>query len=231
MLKQPEALSAKRHANLKYKPVRGYAHAAELEAIALSAEEVGEASKHYPIVFPLKGDVAPMAIVGMAKQNRFVGKNGAWRSGAYVPAMVRAYPFALGKTQSAESFALVVDRAAPQFSEDEGQALFEEGKPGKHIEHAQQFLKALHLGLRSATTLAQELVKAELLVPVQLSLKQQDKEQKGAAFRVIDRKKLAALPDETRLAWAKNGLLALVHLHLNSLSNVGRLGLAAPIGE
>ena len=35
----------------------------------------------------------------------------------------------------------------------------------------------------------------------------------------IDPEKLAALPDETVLAWHKSGWLALIHFHLASLDN------------
>lgn len=232
MFKQPEALGKSRHRQLRFKPLRGYGFAAQTDRVALSLEEVGEASKHYPVLFSPKGAPVPVALLGIGGRNFQIMKNGAWRPATYLPALVRAYPFGLGKTGKAGSFAVVIDRAAECFGEEEGEPLFgADGKAGPHLQKVEQFLRAQHSGLLVGEPLVEALDRSGVLVPVVIRPKD-DPAYKGApAFRMIDRKKLGDLPDETMLAWARNGLLAIAYLHLNSMSNLARLHLQAPGGN
>jgi len=52
------------------------------------------AQRHYPIVFTGTGKPYPAAVLGLrVDQNLFIGPDGRWVEGIYVPAYVRRYPF------------------------------------------------------------------------------------------------------------------------------------------
>jgi DNA-binding NarL/FixJ family response regulator len=220
MLKQPEALSRSKHANLRFHPVDSFGHARTLSFVPLTIDEVGEASKSLPVVFAPGGKPRPIALLGVHGGNAFVDDAGAWAKGVYIPALIRAYPFALAKTAKGDDIAVAIDRSAPQFGSDGGEPLFDpDGQPGKVLAQAQRYLLEFHRAGERTDTLCQMLKEAGLLVGADVR-RPDGKPALLPAVTVVDRNKLGALADETLLAWTKNGLLAAIHAHLNSLSNI-----------
>src|SRR5688572_9263229 len=69
-----------------------------ITALPLSYTEFGAACRDYPIAFISGGgrQFIAMAVLGLEKdQNLFVTADGAWDTGAYLPAYVRRYPFCM----------------------------------------------------------------------------------------------------------------------------------------
>lgn len=221
MFKQPETLNTQSHLDLRFSPRNDFNFARNAVIAPLAAEELGEASKHYPVAFAATGPVRLIALLGVNGSSTFVEADGRWRANTYVPAFFRAYPFAIGALAEPAQFAVVIDRAAPQFNQPDGEPLFTpDGKPAPSLEQAQKFLAAMQQSSQRSETLLKQLEDAGVLVS--MAFRGPNNESAGLPqIRVVDPAKVAALPDDTLLAWARNGLLSLITLHRNSLTNQG----------
>ena len=119
-----------RHAALKLDRGTGYGYAAAAEIVPIGLGEFDAAAHSYPILFA--GEPQPIAVVvlGVAKGwNLFVNAEGVWMPGAYVPALVRAYPFVFIAEEGGGSRALGIEADAVCLGAETGLPLFEDGKP------------------------------------------------------------------------------------------------------
>jgi len=222
----PEAIDIQKHAALRFQPVDHYAFAETLTVAPISAFEVTEAGKYYPLIFPTEGPPTLLALFSLNTQgrNHFIDANGQWTV-PYVPAHVRRYPFALGGTEpKAQRMVLMLDRAAPHFQGD-GELLFTaDDKLGPTLEKALNFLKNFQQHMLTTEKLLQPLQETGILVQRRMELKRQGQViGQTPAFRTVDPKKLSELDDATLAGWVRNGLLAVIYAHLHSLSNVQAL--------
>lgn len=93
---RPRPLHLTEHANLGLRSPMTYAFAATTVAVPVLLGELLTASRDYPIVFGPGDPPVPVAFMGVNKgENVFVGKDGSWLSGAYIPAYIRRCPFLL----------------------------------------------------------------------------------------------------------------------------------------
>src|SRR5262249_21728294 len=140
---------------------------------------------------------------GLEKENYFVGKNGAWEKGAYIPAYVRRYPFIFMELPDRQQFALCVDESAKQFREKGGKgtrAFYEDDKPSELTRNALEFCTAFHNHHQISRQFTEALNKHGLLAGMQSTAKLfNGREIQLGGFQAIDEKKLAELPDEAFL--------------------------------
>lgn len=221
--RRPRPLSSVDHASWRLKP-GDYGFAAETAFVPIVLAEIAAASRNYPIVFAGDGAL-PLALTGLDSNNLFVSE-GAWARDAYVPAYVRRYPFGFLATGDGQSFilALDVEAGAVASAGDEGQPLFEDGKPSGLTSQALAFCDAFQ-GEASATTAFAAALKARgLLIDRRADVTLPDGRKLGVeGFQIIDAEKFAALPDDQVLTWHRKGWLALVHFHLASLDRFSAL--------
>ncbi len=230
--KQPVAIDSNQHRQLKLaQPVQDWSVAADLNAIFLASVEFGDACCEYPIVFVEAGKddqtgkmlVAPIAVMGVQdKQNLYVDK-GQWRA-AYLPAMVRAYPFGLARQDEARVL-VVMDRAFGGWSETEGQALFDaDGKPTELLSGMRDQLEKLEGEIQRTRLFGAMLVDSNLLQPMRFDATLPDGRQVSMdGFLTVDEKRVAELPDAKVLEMHRNGVLGLIHAHQISLRHMRRL--------
>ncbi|MCG2839424.1 SapC family protein [Sandaracinobacter sp. RS1-74] len=217
---RPEVLSPERHANLKL-GAGNHGFAAETNAVPLAIVEFASAMRHYPIVFAAS-DGFPVALLGLESGNRFV-EAGAWAEGVYVPAYVRRYPF-IFVDRADDSFLLAIDRAAEQLSEAEGNPLFVNGKPSAQVEGMLGFCRDFHGAHLQTRAFAEALAARELLVEQQADAElPSGRKMRLSGFRVVDRVRFEALPDDAVLEWHHKGWLALLHFHFASLERFADL--------
>lgn len=229
MYQSPQALDKAQHVHLRYTPVAGYGFAAALTNVPLGAQEIVLASAHYPILFPQDGQpVLPIALLGLSDRNVFVDDRGQWTVD-YVPAAVRRYPFVLGDASGGQSDTLLLaaDLAAPHFQNTNGQALFgEDGQPTEIVANALGFLEAHQRSLLSTQAALAELDAKGVLVAKTLTIQNSDGQRLIGGFRVVEDAALNALDDATLAAWARNGLLQIVHAHWASLRHLSGVAIA-----
>ncbi len=225
MYKNLQVLDKNVHIDLRFNPAPDYAFAAGLSRAPLATSELVPAARHYAIVFPAEGDPVPQALFSLeAGKNLYLDENNRWRV-PYVPAQVRAYPFALARTEQDEgTLALCIDRDAPQFQADQGDPLFTaNGEPAALIERQMEFLKALHQHLQMARVWGQALAEKDLLTDQPVTVSHPGGKTNVGGLRVVDRKKFGELDAETLADWHKRGLLEPIYAHLQSLDNLARL--------
>ncbi len=92
--------------------------------------EFGEVCREYPILFVRAGtdpqgkpQVAPIAALGLAPRENLFLQGKAWRA-LYLPALLRAYPFAIGRAGTDQRAELSIDIGWAGLSQTEGLALF-----------------------------------------------------------------------------------------------------------
>jgi SapC len=216
-----EALSAKRHGALKLGAPRGFAHAAAMSSILVGASEIPAASRDYPVVFSdRENDAMAYAVTGYAEGvNVHVDSEGAWRKDQYIPAYVRRYPFIFLESEGGKRLTLGVDARA--LSPAGGVPLYEEdGKPAAAAKNALAFCTAYKKEMDRTRVLVQQIIASGITISrrAEVTLAGGQKAMIGG-FRIVDEKKLAALPDEVFLELRRSGALTLVYCHLMSMAS------------
>ncbi|WP_424993242.1 SapC family protein [Oceaniradius stylonematis] len=215
-------LSAGLHGDLRFTPANRFNGASQMNAIIVAAAEFPEAALHYPLVFSEQdGRRAAHVITGhSAGENRFVEKSGKWRSGSYIPAYVRRYPFILVEDKAQDRLTLAADLKSRWFDSKKGDRLFEDGKPSEAAQNAMSFCQTYHNQLLETDKLLAAIAGTGLLVDRNADVTLPDETKRRiTGFQVVDEEKLAQLDDETFLSLRKNGALALIYCHLISMRN------------
>ena len=229
---QPVAVDSIQHRQLKLAHgVRDWSVAHALNAIFVASVEFGDACCEYPIVFVEAGKdessgktlVAPVVVLGVTERQNLYVEQGAWRA-AYVPAMVRAYPFGIAR-QDASRVGVVIDSAYAGWSQTEGQPLFDAGgQPTELLSGMRDQLEKLETEIQRTRLFGSLLVDNELLQSMRFDATLPDGRQVSLdGFLTIDEKRFAELPDAKVVELHRSGAMGLIHAHQISLRHMRRL--------
>ncbi len=166
-------LNSQIHANKKILPVNSFRFAKKSYIASLMINEFTTAAPIYPILFIKEGEnLRPFALLGLkAGENLFVDDTGKWNAN-YIPAIIRRYPFMLGRVEGKEDLRLCIDEESEFLSEKEGEPLFDEkGKPTQLIENAKKYLGELHDFSKVTDQFTKELENHGLLSMLNIQLK------------------------------------------------------------
>lgn len=154
-------------------------------------------------------------------QSAFVGTDGRWR-GDYIPASLRAYPFALAPDPRDGQILLCLDEASDRLSAaGDGQALFDlDGKPGPHLAQVRDFLTAFWENRKMTLQAISALQAVDLIQPVQLSTRVHGAEQTISGLWSVDESRLNALDDASFARIRHAGALPLAYTLLMSRGNI-----------
>jgi hypothetical protein len=221
-----------RHAGMGLRDT-GQAWCAHLNAVYLSVSEFGRAALDYPIAFArVPGDdheFQPIAVLGLrARQNLFVGADGRWREGSYVPAYCRRYPFCVAEIPGEDAVSgarrlICVDERGLQPATP--RPLFDvTGAPTAAWAPIQQLIEQLEAARMQSRVLARRLDALQLLRPFEaLALPRRGAQTRLQGLHRVDEEKLRELGTrELRSMMRKNELRA-IYAHLLSLENFARL--------
>ncbi len=227
----PTALDRDQHRMLKLQlPVTDWRVANRLNAIFIAAVEFAEAARDFPIVFVRAGkeddgrdQIAPVAVMGLLANQNLYERDGAWRAD-YVPAVVRCYPFCIGRLD-AEKFAVCVDMAWPGAQSEKGQALFQtDGEPSELLTNMQKHLETLETEVQRTRLVGQRLQEYDLLGEMRFDATLADGRQHSLdGFLTVDEAKMQALPDAVVGQLHREGVLGLIHAHWLSLGHMRKL--------
>jgi hypothetical protein len=210
-----------RHGALKLDRSTGYGYSEAAEIVPIGLGEFETAAHSYPILFA--GEPQPVAVVmlGIAKGwNLFVNAAGIWMPGAYVPALVRAYPFVFIAEAGGGSRWLGIEADAVCLGHETGLALFDEGRPTAVLSEAVSFCNACEESLADAAGFAAALDEAGVLVPKEATIEAKTGGTAHiAGFKTVDPEKLAAVPDDVFLDWRRRNWLPAIYAHLSSAVN------------
>ncbi len=214
----PRPLDRVRDGKMKLNRPTNFSFAANTNAIPLLLDEFPAAGAYYPIVFANGETPVPAAIVGLKQDNNlFIGPDGTWLSGSYLPAYVRRYPFILMDDPENKQFVLCLDEKSDLLKEDGEFALFEGEQPSAFTKSAMEFCAALRQQGDATDEFVKALKQHDLLVANNAEISTPDGNRfMLSGFLIIDPKKFDALPDSVILQWRKKGWLGLVYAQLLS---------------
>ena len=181
-----------------------------------------------------------MAILGIRQgDNLFVGSDGRYEDGAYIPSFIRRYPFVLAGGEENEQLIVCIDRDAPMLTEGGETPLFVDGKLSSFAQNAVDFcsnfeterrrtdlfvarVKELDLFEAKAATFTPRMADGTQGQPVQI-----------ADYFAVSEEKLNALSDKDLREMHLSGALRQISAHLISMFNwerlVGRAANRAPV--
>lgn len=229
--KQPMALDRNDHRFMRLRwPIADWSVASKLNAIFVAGVEFGDSAREFPVVFVTAGQdddgkvaVAPIAVMGLTKDSNLYVEGADWR-GQYLPAVLRAYPFAIGRIDEAK-FAICFDASCPALSGTEGEPMFNaQGEPTDFMKNVQTQLENLEGEIQRTKLLCRQLRDMDLLREMRFDGVLPDGSKIAVdGFLTVDDTKLNALPDDKVLELHRTGALGMVHAHYVSLGNMNKL--------
>jgi hypothetical protein len=217
-------LNSNDHEKFRTRPMENAKFMDGQHAIPLTVEEFVSASRNFPIIFSASDMPIPLVLMGLNEGvNAFMDEDGKFTSPVYIPAYVRRYPFMLAKLRpDADELSLCFDPtcgAVGAFKKNEGDALFDDGKPTEVTQGILKFCEDFEQAGAQTHAFVEELLKHELLMDGEVSIQQVDVELPYVyrGFKMIDEEKLRNLSGDKLRKMNQNGMLPLIHAHLFSL--------------
>jgi hypothetical protein len=218
-------LSRTRHARLGLRSGT-YGFAAAHCLVPLAAVEFPHAAANYPLAFSGTNPPRPVCVVGsLPGINLHVDSDGAWRSGCYVPAAVRRFPFiTMSNREAPDVLTLGIEADSPLLDKASPDKLFKNGEMTPLCRERLQFAAKLASEFEKTEALCDKLPVNDLLMPARnvaparLALRSVIRD-----LRVVDPERLRALPDAMRAEWQANGWLAALEAHVASSRHWARL--------
>jgi hypothetical protein len=228
---KPEPLSRELHAKIGLRRVeKPFGFAAKTNVVPLTVGEFPMAALSYPIIFA--GDrYQPLAVMGVGQgTNLFVGEDGSFEIGAYIPAYIRRYPFVLANDQARGQLVVCIDRAASMLGEDYDLPFFDEkGEPTDYTNGCLQFCNDFEAEGRRTESFV-SLVKELDLLEVKRAMFTPNNPDgtPGEPFPIaeyfaVSEEKVKALPQEKQLELVANGAMGQIYAHLMSLIGWDRM--------
>jgi hypothetical protein len=219
------------HADLRLLPMSSYNFASELLLAPIVVDELAEAAREYPIVFP-RDAALPAVLLGVQRgRNAYVGDSGQWLA-SYVPAHIRHYPFMLtrlpGKGDGQDRMVVMMDADSPLWSKTKGEPVFDGESISPAAQRSVDLLRAMSRRQATTRAMVQAIAIAGLFVERTVRVKRPGQpDARVTGLRVVDEKAFNALSDEAFSALRKSGALPLVYAHLLSWANFRQ----GPIGR
>jgi hypothetical protein len=220
-------VNKERHAQTKIKQIAGFGFASKFHIASVMTHEFARACSAYPIVFledKEKDEFRPVVLLGLnAGENLFVGVDDKWRV-AYVPAIIRRYPFALASTEQEGQFTVCIDEASTLVGDEEGVPLFSEaGEPSEAIENVKRYLGELQQMDVFTRAFCKYLAENNLFTPLNMRVRQLDQVKNISGCYVINEERLTNLSNDRFLELREKQYLPAVYSHLVSLAQIERL--------
>jgi hypothetical protein len=220
-------LSSQLHPTHGLKPRENVEFTRNTHAIPVTVDEFAIVQRHYPIVFGLGENPAPLALVGLQEgQNLYVGADGQWESGQYVPAFVRRYPFMLARlSPQSDDLSLCFDETAGQLEAGAGEPLFNGTDPTDTTKGILTFCEQFEQAVFRTRAFMDELTKLDLLMDGEVTIQREGLAEPAIyrGFRMIAEDRLQNLRGDQARKLVQSGMLGLGYAHLFSLSLISGL--------
>ncbi len=222
LYEQPELLTKADHDGLGLTAVaRPFEFAKAIRAVPIVAAEIASAQKHYPVVFSNLENPALVAVVGIYDDvNLYVGEDGEWLSGAYIPSYLRCHPFTLAAGPN-EKFAVVIDRAAAAVSESPQLPFFDGNELSSEVQARVDFCNQFNVHRLQTKNFCSKLMELGLLSEQHATTKTGEgvQERLIASYVAIDAEKVQQLDTDTLRELHQNGSLSAIFAQVFSLEN------------
>ena len=221
-------ISAEQHKDISIRTGQDWAFAQGLNSVPLVAAEFEQAGAEMPVVFAGEGDdLTPVGLLGLeAGENLFLDTDNRWH-GRYVPAFLRRYPFVFAATgENGDTLTLCIDTGFSGVNtEGRGERLFDaEGNRTQYLDRMLQFASDYQAQHQLTRAFGKRLNELGILEPAVANINLPG----GRTFTLrgfqrVNHEKLAALSDEVVVQLFRTDMMALIHFHLASLSQMNRL--------
>lgn len=197
-------------------------------AVPITVDEFVAVQRHFPIVFSIGDNPVPLALMGLNEGvNVFVDDTGKPEGDIYMPAYVRRYPFMLARLQpDAQELSLCFDPTSGLVGDfEEGQPLFDDGKPSEATNNVLKFCEEFELSAQRTVAFMTELKNSGMLMDGEVSIQPAGSEQPFIyrGFQMVNEEKMRGLEGDDLKRMNDNGMLPLILAHLFSVSLVREL--------
>ena len=215
----PVPVSASRHHSLCLLPAFSFGFTDDVTSLPLTGAEFPSASRTYPIVFTPQSPFSPVCILGIRDSgNLFVDEAGQWRSGAYLPAYVRRFPFLLMATRRAADGA--GSESSGRLSSDQGDRLFEHRQPTPFLNQTLTFCADFNRQWDESLDMVRAFHDAGILVEEDSEVELSESQSlKLGGFLIVDETRLNDLGNDVFAQWRARGWLPALDAHLASRHN------------
>ncbi|ALR21330.1 MULTISPECIES: SapC family protein [Sphingobium] len=215
-------LSSADHADYRNRPLDTAPFLKSQHAVPLTVDEFVAAQRFLPIIFSAGDDSVPLALMGLNEGvNIFLDEEGKLRGPAYVPAYVRRYPWMLAKLRpDSDELSLCFDPTSEVLGAfEEGQPLFEDGKPTELTQGVLKFCEDFEQAAARTGQFVRELQEMDLLMDGEVAIQVPGSEQPFIyrGFRMVNEEKLRDMRGDQLRKINQSGMLPLIHAHLFSL--------------
>ncbi|HEV2748286.1 MAG TPA: SapC family protein [Allosphingosinicella sp.] len=220
-----EPLSSNTHADFKARPSDSAKFVTKAHAVPITVDEFVACQRFYPIVFSAGENPVPLVLMGLNEGvNVFLDDDGKLIGESYVPAYIRRYPFMLARLRpDAQELSLCFDPTSGLVGAyDEGNALFEDGKPTEATKGILKFCEEFEMAAQRTTGFVKDLQEADLLMEGEVTLQPTGAEKPFLyrGFQMVSDEKLRELRGDQLRKMNQNGMLSLITAHLFSLALV-----------
>lgn len=219
-------ISRSRHTSKRWHHSTRYDFVSGSAVVPLALAEVPKAALALPVAFfELDGLWTLAAVLGLLPaQNLFVEANGQW-TGTYLPAVLRAYPFALRANEAGETILCVDEASGLVNNGPNGEAFFDDaGEPSAAIKQVFAFLTETARGEAALAASCGTLHSIGVIEPWPVSVKRADGTQQVAGLHRIHEAALNKLDDAAFGELRRAGLVGLAYAQLLSMGNLTDLG-------
>lgn len=203
------------------------AFARDTHAVPVTVDEFVQVQRHFPIVFSSGESSVPLALVGLQEgHNLFVGEDGQWKAGTYIPAYLRRHPFMLARLQpDNDTLSLVFDDSWDLVNAEGEQKLFDGKEPSEGTRNILQFCEQFEQAIARTRSFMDEVAKLGLLMDGQAQIQNPGMEQPAtfSGFQMVDEQKLQNIRGDQARKMVQNGMMGLIYAHLFSLSQIREL--------
>lgn len=226
------ALSRSEHAGQAYRPRAGYTFAATQAVLPVLLAELPRVVPQYVLAFVRQPEgerevLVPVALATLdGRSNLYVNMDGRWL-GAYVPAVLRGYPFRLLPTAAGEHTLCLAAEHLCAAGEAGAEPLFDAaGEPVPALAQTLDFLQQCAANRTATLGAAVALDAAGVIEPWPLKVKadeQAEPTELGGLWRVSE-SALNALQPEAFAGLRAGGALALAYSQMLSSHQMSQLG-------
>jgi hypothetical protein len=222
MYRDLQPLSSVEHGALRLRMLTRTDILNEVHALPLTVEEFIMAQRSFPIVFSAGEEAVPLALFGLNEGvNMFVGEDGQFLPGVYVPAYARRYPFMLAQLRpDSQELSLCFDPSSESIGKfEEGEALFDGDQPSQTTRDILGFCEQFEMAVQRTAAFVKELADNKLLIDGELTIQPDDAQQPFVyrGFRMVDENAVNELRGDVARKLVKSGAMALIYAHLFSL--------------
>ncbi|MBB1405197.1 SapC family protein [Pseudoalteromonas sp. SG44-5] len=223
---QLETVNSEHHSNTKVSLAGTLEQHGQVHMSHIVAQEFAEVAQYYPIFFAKDSDTGqfqPVALFGLAVDENIYHDSGLWEK-CYLPLKLQSTPFYLSQDLDTQRPILAIDSNDARVNEQQGEALFNNGKASPYLQQQSVILSELTQGFVLNSAFINELRAYNLLESVSLDIKYNNGQaQQLTGLYTINKEMLEKVPSEVQTQFQQQGYTALLSAAMASVSHVSTL--------